>query len=161
MPATESLILGEYRRTLDARHRLSIPAELCDPLTAAGRQCLLTKERPGAVSLWSQAQWGESFRNDLALIEHKLRSGRLAGRIEEAQSLGRLLSTRSQPVEIAGRGRVLIPEGFRDFLGVEPGGELMIVGAALCVEIWRPSAWVDYVNQQMPEFRQLLEKLSG
>ena len=44
---------------------------------------------------------------------------------------------------------------------VQPGGEVLVVGAAVCVEIWRPDAWVEYLNQQMPEFRKLLDGLSG
>jgi len=94
-------------------------------------------------------------------VRSKIRAGRLAGRIEEVQVLGRLLSTRHRQVQLAGRGRLLIPEGFREFLGVEAGGEVTIVGAALCVEIWNPVHWLSYLEEQMPEFRQLLSRLSG
>ena len=91
----------------------------------------------------------------------KIRAGRLEGRIEEVQLLGRLLSTRHRQVQLAGRGRLLIPEGFREFLGVEAGGEVTVIGAALCVEIWNPEHWLKYLEEQMPEFRQLLSRLSG
>jgi MraZ protein len=64
-------------------------------------------------------------------------------------------------VQLAARGRLVIPEGFREFLGVEPGGDVMIVGAALCVELWQPAAWIDFVHQQMPEFNRLFDELSG
>jgi MraZ protein len=54
-----------------------------------------------------------------------------------------------------------VPEGFREFLGVEAGGELLIVGAAVCVELWKPEAWFAYVEENMPEFRKLLDNLSA
>jgi len=82
-------------------------------------------------------------------------------RVDRVQMLGRLLSTRHREVQLAGRGRLLIPEGFREFLGVEPGGELFVVGAAVCVEIWQPDAWINYLREEMPSFRHLLEDLSG
>jgi MraZ protein len=72
-----------------------------------------------------------------------------------------LLSTRHRPVQLAGRGRLVIPEGFREFLGVEPNGAVMIVGAAVCIEVWRPEAWHSQIGHEMPEFRGLLEKLVG
>ena len=81
-------------------------------------------------------------------------------RLGEVQDLARLLSTRHRPVQLAGRGRLVIPEGFRQFLGVEAGGEVMVIGAALCVEIWQPAAWFDYVSARMPEFRETLKDLT-
>jgi MraZ protein len=71
-----------------------------------------------------------------------------------------LLSTRHKAVQIAGRGRLLIPEGFREFLQVEAGGDVVVVGAAVCVEIWQPAAWLSYLSRRMPRFRRLFGKLS-
>jgi MraZ protein len=62
---------------------------------------------------------------------------------------------------LAGRGRLLIPEGFREFLAVESGGEVVVVGAAVCIEIWSPPAWLKYLEERMPKFRRLFEQLSG
>ena len=62
------------------------------------------------------------------------------------QRLGRLLSTRHRSVELGARGRLLIPEGFREFLGVEPGGEVLIVGAGVCIEIWNPAKWLGHLE---------------
>ena len=77
------------------------------------------------------------------------------------QLLGRLLSTRHREVQIAGRGRLSIPEGFREFLGIEENGEAIVVGAAVCVEIWRPDAWINYLDEQIPQFGNLVEQLAS
>jgi transcriptional regulator MraZ len=159
--AMARLILGESIRTLDPRYRLSIPPELAETLAAEGGECILAKERPGCLSLWNVAQWKARLDAGVKLIETKIEAGRLEGRVEDVQRLGRLLSTRQREVQLAGRGRLVLPEGFREFLGVEPGGEVMVVGAAVCVEIWNPEKWSHYVGDEMPAFRQLLEGLSS
>jgi MraZ protein len=156
-----SLILGEFSRTLDDRFRLSIPAEVAEPLLAAGPQCILAKQQPGCLSLWSAAQWQQQFEAGVTLVEGKLRAGKLQDQLDDVQTLGRLLSTRHKPVQLAGRGRLSIPEGFREFLQIEPGSDAMVVGAALCVEIWKPAAWLAHLESRIPDFGRLLDQLSG
>ncbi len=161
MAEAAEFILGEYRRTVDDRFRLSIPSELADPLTVEGTDCILAKERSGSLSLWNAARWQNRLDSGVQLVQAKIRSGRLSGQIEDVQLLGRLLSTRHREVQLAGRSRLVIPEGFREFLGVEPGGEVMLVGAAVCVEIWHPHRWLEYLQARMPEFGKLLDGLAG
>ncbi len=152
---------GEFRRSLDDRFRLSIPAELADSLVAEGDRFVLVKEAPGALSLWEAGHWQQRHDQGLQLIRSKLEAGRLAGRLGEVQRMGRMLSTRHVEIRLAGRGRIVIPEGFREFLGVPAGGDVMIVGAALCVEFWRPDAWIDYVGSAISDFPTWWEELSA
>lgn len=164
-------MLGEFRRSIDERYRLSIPAELADsffrgattPAEVAepAADCVLVKERPGCLSLWSANLWKEKLDSGVELVKSKMKAGRLEGRIEEVQMLGRLLSTRHRPVQLDDRGRLLVPEGFREFLGVAAGEEVMIVGAAVAIEIWRPNAWLSYLEDRIPEFRELFESLTN
>lgn len=155
------LILGESTRTLDERYRLSLPVELVEPLATGGSECILAKERPGCLSLWNVDAWQSRLDDGVRLVEAKMEAGRLEGRLEEVQRLGRLLSTRHRAVQLAGRSRLVIPEGFREFLGVEPGGSVMVVGAGVCVELWQPERWSQYVGEEMPAFRSLLDALSN
>ena len=156
-----ALLLGEYRRLLDERFRVSIPSELTDVLLADTTDCILAKERVGALSLWSADRWSDKLEQGVRLVQEKIRAGRLDGRIDEVQRFGRLLSTRHTQVRLAGRGRLVLPEGFREFLGVEPGGEVLVVGAAICLELWRPEVWFSYIQESIPEFRQLFDQLSS
>jgi MraZ protein len=160
MPSTQEFLLGEFERTLDERYRLSIPSELGDLLTAESTDCILAKERPGCLSLWSATLWQTRLDEGVELVKQKMRAGKLQERIGQVQLFGRLLSTRHRAVQLAGRGRLLIPEGFREFLGVEPNGEVQVVGAALCIEIWSPAAWLKYLERRMPRFRRLFDQLS-
>jgi MraZ protein len=36
----------------------------------------------------------------------------------------------------------------------------MLVGAAICVEIWNPQAWLELLRQEMPGFGVLFKELS-
>ncbi len=158
---TTSFLLGEHRRTLDDRYRLSVPTELAQPLMEQGGECILVKERPGSLSLWDAAQWQQRLDRGVQLIQSKLEAGRLEGRIDQVQRFGRLLSTRHRAVSLAGRGRLVLPEGFREFLGDAEGRYLVVLGAALRIEIWQPAAWFSYLEQTMPEFHRLFDDLSA
>lgn len=160
MTGEPTFILGEYHRLLDARYRLSIPGEML-PYLGTTAELLLVKERPGALSLWNAQQWQPRRQQDLALIESKMQAGRLAGRLGDVQLWGRLLSTRQRTIGLTQRGRLLVPEGFREFLGVEPGGGVMVVGAAVCIEIWHPENWRAHLAEQIPRFRELEDNLSA
>jgi MraZ protein len=161
MPGPSQIILGEFPAALDERWRLSIPGGLAELL---GPRCILAKERAGCLSLWSAEAWEAKLSSRIKLIEEKLRADAIGeDRLARVQLLGRLLSTRHKLVELKGRGRLLLPEGFRRFLGVDrdpPENEVMVVGAAVCVEIWKPAAWLRYLEARMPKFRRLFHQLS-
>lgn len=155
------MLTGEATRTLDERFRLSLPAAMASEVGGPSGECLLAKERPGCLSLWRRDQWEERQQQATQIVSSKLASGRLDGRLSDVQRLGRLLSTRQRTVQLAGRGRLVLPEGFREILGVEAGGEVAVVGAAVCVELWRPAAWSEWIGREMPAFRELFDELAG
>jgi MraZ protein len=161
MAAQADLLIGEFLRTLDERFRLAIPPEMLDPLLAAGPRLVLAKERAGCLSLWSAAVWKPRIDAAVDVVRSKLQAGLLAQRVGDVQDLGRLLSTRHTVVSLAARGRLVVPEGFRDFLAVEPGSDLLVVGAAVCVELWQPTAWNAFVTSEMPGFRRRIDELTA
>src|SRR6185295_4474060 len=98
MAAPQELILGEFARTLDERHRLSIPAELIEPQLGDLSECILVKERPGCLSVWNAVAWQAQLDEGVELVKSKIRAGKLAGQLEQVQLLSRLLSTRHRTV---------------------------------------------------------------
>jgi MraZ protein len=158
--AVEHLITGEVRRTLDERFRISLPQDMADAACDAAGETIVAKERYGCLSLWPAAQWQARFNDGVGLIEQKIRVGRMESRWHDVQRLGRMISTRYRSVKLANRSRLLIPEGFREFLDVPPNQDVMLVGAAICVEIWKPEAWLDVLRQDMPEFGTLFRELT-
>lgn len=161
MALAADLVLGEFSRTLDERFRLSLPPELVDPLLGSSPDAILAKERPGCLSLWNATSWQDRVDAGISLVKNKIAAGKLEGRWDEVQRLGRLLSTRHRAVQLANRGRLLIPDSFRTFLGIPPNSDAMVVGAGVCLEIWNPAAWLRYVEAEMPEFRTLFDRLTS
>ena len=159
MSLVQEFFEGEFTRTLDERYRLSIPQELAEAFAKQGTECALVKERAGCLSLWPIVAWRQRLQVAVDLLKAKMTAGKLESKLPELQSLGRMLSTRHKEVQLAGRGRLLIPEGFREFLQVEAGGDAIVVGAAVCIEIWNPAAWRTHLEMQLPTFQQLFDQL--
>jgi len=156
----ELFITGEFKRTLDDRFRVALPPELAEPLADEQGEVILAKERAGCLSLWRKKEWQVRIDASLDLIRRKIEAGRMEQKWPDVQRLGRLLSTRWRTVNLAQRSRLVIPEGFREFLDAQPDSEVMLVGAAICVEIWHPRAWLELLRQEMPSFGPLLADLS-
>lgn len=159
-PKPEVFITGEFKRAIDDRFRITLPPELAEPVTDAAGDTILAKERYGCLSLWRADDWQQRVDDGVNLIKHKIHAGRLEQKWGDVQRFGRLLSTRSTTVRLANRSRLVIPEGFREFLDVPPNAEVMVVGAVVCVEIWKPAAWLDLLRQEMPDFGLLFKNLS-
>lgn len=157
----ETFITGEVRRTIDDRFRVTLPTDMALSVTDESGETILAKERQGCLSLWRAADWQKRLDDGVALIRQKIQAGRLEQRWSEVQRLGRLLSTRSRTVKLANRSRLLLPEGFREFLDVGPNNDVIVVGAVICVEIWNPQAWLDVLRHEMPEFGPLFRDLTN
>jgi len=156
----ETFITGEVKRTLDERHRLTLPADFAAAVTDQEGETIVTKERYGCLSLWKAADWRERMDDGVAIIREKITRGRMEQRWDEVQRLGRLLSTRSTTVKLANRSRLTIPEGFREFLSVPGGQDVMVVGAAIGVEGGNPDAWRDQWKADMPDFSPMFKELA-
>lgn len=156
----ELFITGECRRTLDERFRVTLTPEFAKAVTDEAGETILAKERYGCLSLWSARDWQRRLDEGLGVIRQKIQAGRLDQRWGDVQRLGRLLSTRSEAVQLANRSRLLVPEGFRDFLGVAINQDVVLVGAVICVEIWNPEVWLETLKSEMPEFGPLFLGLS-
>ena len=159
--AVDNFITGEARRTIDDRFRITLPPELAELIADSDGNCILAKERAGCLSLWKAADWTKRIDDGVAILKLRIQAGKMESRWSEVQRLGRLLSTRSKSVTLANRSRLLIPEGFRELLDVPVNQDVMIVGAAICVEIWNPAAWLEALRHDMPEFGPLFTDLSA
>lgn len=159
MAAPKTFIQGEVKRTLDERFRLTLPTEMAQAVTDEAGDTIITKERYGCLSLWPVTEWQARQDSGIDVIRSKIAAGSMEQRWGDVQRLGRLLSTRSRTVQLAKRSRLLIPEGFREFLDVPAGQDVMVIGAVICVEIWNPTAWLETLRNEMPDFGSLFKEL--
>lgn len=158
---TDGLIEGEYRRVYDDRYRIVLPAEFIGPLGGEESECVLSKEREGCLSLWKLSTYEQKIERGLKVFKTRFEGDLLDRDFSKVQRFSRLLSTRSRRVKLAQRGRLLVPEGFREFLGVQPDSETLVVGAGVCVEIWNPARWFDYLRADLGEFTNLFKELAN
>ena len=156
----ERFLTGEFRRTVDNRHRITLPPELASAVTDEQGVTVVSKQSYGCLSLWRPVDWRQHIESGVSLLKQRMESGRLQGRWDEVQRLGRLLSTRHQEVLLGNRSRLLVPESFRDFLAVPPNTEAVVVGAVVCVEVWNPEAWLTVLKDEMPQFNSLFKTLA-
>ncbi len=153
-------LTGEIKRTIDERFRLTLPQDFANEVSTEAGELVVAKERAGCLSLWPVQEWKQRLETGVSLLKQKIDAGRMEQRWGDVQRLGRLLSTRHQEVSLARRSRLLIPEGFRQFLGVNAGEDVVVVGAVICVEIWNPAMWMDVLQEEMPDFGDLFKNLT-
>jgi MraZ protein len=159
MTETKKFITGEFSRTVDDRYRLSLPEEFKEIFKPEAGKCVIVKESPGHLSLWEEETWKQHLDKRIEMVQQRYETGYLAGNLPDLQRFGRLLSTRYRHIQLAERARFLLPEGFREFLAVEPKQDAMIVGAWHCIEIWHPQKYISSIEEDIPQFGNLLESL--
>ena len=153
-------ITGEVKRTIDDRFRLTLPQDFAESISDEQGNVIVAKERTGCLSLWRSDEWQKRLDSGVELLRKKMDSGRMEGRWGDVQRLGRLLSTRHQQVTLSNRSRLLIPESFRPFLGCDAGKDVVVVGAAVCVEIWHRDMCLEGLKGEMPDFGDLFKTLT-
>lgn len=153
-------ISGEFKRSIDDRYRITVPTEFAEAVCDKDGNVIVAKEQSGCLSLWQPEEWQKRLDSGVSLLRQKIESGRMEQRWGDVQRLGRLLSTRHQQVVLAKRSRMLVPEGFRQFLNAKPGQEVVVVGAAICVEIWNTEAWLALLQADMQGFSDLFKTLT-
>jgi MraZ protein len=139
---------------------LTLPGEFEEVFKPDSGKCVIAKEGPGCLSLWDEIDWKKNLDVRIELVQQRMKLGDLGRNTPDLQRFGRLLSTRHRDIQLAGRARLVLPEGFREFLAVEAGKEVMVVGAAVCIEIWHPAKWQSYIEGDITQFGSLLETLS-
>jgi MraZ protein len=124
---------GTFEHSLDAKHRLTVPAKYRGVLTE-GVVLAFTPDSEAdtvrSLSLWTAADY-EAFAsatlNGLNPIEPR------------AQVLSNILYANAWDLELDSANRVMIPGIAREFAGL--GKEVVVTGAGKCLRIWDRAAY--------------------
>jgi MraZ protein len=139
------LFIGEYRRGLDVKGRIIVPAKFRDGL---GDKFVLTKGLDGCLFAYSKEEW--------ANFEAKIRELPLTNK--DARAFVRFFFAGAIECEIDKQGRTLIPPMLRDYAGLSK--DLVIIGVLNRVEVWSQEKWENYSEAEDLEADVLAEKMA-
>jgi MraZ protein len=137
---------GTFEHTLDAKHRLTIPAKFRAGL--AGGVVLAaspetTAAAPRSIAIWTPLGYDAYTSAALAGISPLS---------PQARDLKRFFFNYSHDTELDGANRVMIPPMLMDYAGLDK--EVVVTGSGECLEVFdRPkySAYSDDVLIRVPE----------
>ncbi|MBR2281079.1 MAG: division/cell wall cluster transcriptional repressor MraZ [Spirochaetales bacterium] len=123
---------GEFRNTIDEKGRLMIPPRLREQL-GTSVNLILTKSLDNALWLFTS----EDFDN----FDNQVNGDSMSLLDSNATLINRLIISPARDVELDKTGRLSIPQVLRDFAGLEPKSECVILGSRTHVEIMSAKAY--------------------
>lgn len=122
----ESMFMGEYNHTVDAKGRLIIPSKFRDTL---GNEFVVTKGLEGCLFVFERYEF-DSFidkLNEKSDLEANVRK------------IKRFFISGAQEVEVDKQGRILLPSVLREHASLEK--DVVFAGVGGHVEIWDKNRW--------------------
>ena len=120
------MFLGEFSHNLDEKGRLTIPAKFRDELAGG---LVVTRGIDRCLSVYPRQVW-DGLAEQIAKLPLSQRS---------ARNFGRLIFSGAADFIPDRQGRVLIPQGLRDY--AELDSDAIIIGLFDRLEIWNPDNW--------------------
>ena len=139
------MFTGEYRHTVDEKGRLAVPARFRAQLDGGA---VVARWLDECLAIFPKAAW-----DDLAT---KVRGLPITD--PAARNFQRYLFAGAFDVDLDRQGRVLVPQGLRQFAGLE--GEAVVVGSLDHAEIWAPTRWDGY-RKELEDPNVLAQHLTG
>lgn len=121
---------GTFDYTLDAKHRLTIPAKFRAQLSGG---VVLAKGTEACVAIWTPEGFDAYVTAALADL-HPMSP--------EADKLDRFFQANSDDTELDSAGRVGLPQFLREYAGLTK--DVTVIGKRLCIEVWDREAWAQY-----------------
>lgn len=138
------MLIGEYKHSIDAKKRLSIPSKFRKEL---GDGAVLTMGLDGCLFIFPIRQWNQ-FAEKLANMPFGQQDNR---------SFARLMLARAIEVDFDSLGRILIPDYLREYAGLKKVA--IVAGLYSRLEIWDEQRWGDYRSDLERNSDKIAEKL--
>ncbi len=140
---------GEYRLTLDAKKRISIPAGIRKMLLPEAEGSLVfTRGLEGCVFIYPFDEWKRLTKeiNTLNSFDIKVRN------------FIRLFVGSAHKVTIDGQGRILLPDSILQLGGIDK--DIRLLGSLHKWEMWNPTVFEQYLEQNIPSLEVLAQDLN-
>ncbi|GAU78684.1 cell division protein MraZ [Fusibacter sp. 3D3] len=141
------MFTGEYRHSVDAKNRLSIPSKFREKL---GDTFYITKGLDHCLFIFSMDEW--------QLFEEKLKALPLSNK--KARAFARSFFAGAAECALDKQGRILLPQPLREHASIDR--EVYINGAGSRVEVWDQKAWEaynDFMTANMDDLAEDMESL--
>ena len=138
---------GTFEHSLDAKHRLTVPAAFRAALSGRLVLAFSHETKPGtprAIAVWPQEQY-----------DHYA-SAVLSGRVPispEARELQRFLFNNSHESELDSANRVMIPPTMLRYAGLDK--EVVVTGSGEFLEVWDREAYAAYNEDLLARFSEI------
>ncbi len=124
-----SLPMGTYKRVLDQKLRMTVPAIWREPPIFKDDTCFVTLRRPYRLVL---------HPHDFV---KKISARNLKGFSKREKEAVQHILTTLKSVQLDRRGRMTIPYEFARALHLSPGDEMVVTESGGCLEIWPSKEW--------------------
>lgn len=139
------MFLGEYRHTLDAKGRVSLPRKFRDQ---TGGQLVVSKGFEKSVYVMPRETWDDFLANlldgnELTKNQRQLRRFFLGGAME---------------VDVDSAGRITLSPALREYAGLVK--DVAVIGNGDRVELWDSGAWASYNEATAAGIEEAAEELA-
>ncbi len=138
---------GEHALTVDSKGRLAVPARYRERLaeTCSGKLVATISLVERCLAVYPFPEWQR--------IERELEA--LPALDADAQAISHLLIGHASECDLDGQGRMLIPQGLREFANLDK--HVKMVGQVRKFELWHEGAW----NARREELLGRIGQLQG
>ena len=138
------MFMGEFRHSIDAKGRLTIPSKIRNQCQGS---IFVARGFDGCLAFYTKEEWEPFCQKLLALPSNK----------KEVRKAIRSTISSASECEFDKLGRINIPTNLRTLAGLEK--ECVIIGAGNHGEIWSQEKWDQYYNDNQDGYDDILESL--
>ena len=138
------MFFGTYTPKVDDKGRLFLPAKFRDQLAEG---LVVTRGQERCLTVWSM--------QDFVGMTDRLREAPVTNK--GARDYVRMLFAAASQEVPDKQGRISIPSVLREYASL--GKEVMVIGAMNRIEIWDPTAWAAYSEEQEQKFSELSDEV--
>lgn len=143
---------GQERCSIDANGRLKLsPKVVTDFTEKCGGRVVVHCLPEGAVAIYPEDIYLEMRRQET------LPAAKAANSMVFRRSMRRF-GAMSNSDTISNQGRVTLPQAFREYAALNPGGEVFVVGVEIGIEIWNAGRWMEEIERMDEHAREKGER---
>ncbi len=139
------VFLGEYRHSLDDKGRITVPSKFREAFSDG---LVVTKGFENCLFVFTKTGWPE-FANQI----QQLRSLK-----KDVRTLSRFIFGGASEDKVDKQGRVIIPQGLRDWGEIKK--EVVIIGVSNRLEVWSEANWNKVESEAAASYSQIAEELA-